>query len=264
MTVQAESMVSIDAAGVYYRDLNEQVRSALAGKARRVVLENVCGQRYIGCGLRDKDALIEITGTPGNDMAAFMDGPTLLVHGNAQDGVGNTMTSGRIVVHGHAGDVLAHSLRGGEIYIRGNAGYRAAIHMKQYTEPVPVVVVGGALGDYAGEYMAGGILVVLGLELGDNGDASPAIKATKGPLVGRLLGTGMHNGAIYIRGNVQDHQMGKEIGRVPIDGRDQERLAQIVGQFAKHFGLDAHAILAGPFTKFTATSARPYGKLYVY
>ena len=43
----------------------------------------------------------------------FMDGPTVEVFGNAQDGVGNTMNGGTVVVHGNAGDVLGYGMRGG-------------------------------------------------------------------------------------------------------------------------------------------------------
>jgi glutamate synthase domain-containing protein 3 len=245
--------VRIDASGVYYRQLNEQIRAAIAAGATHVTLDNVLGQRYIGCGLRNKGVTIEINGTPGQDLAAFMDGPEIIVHGNGQDGVCNTQTSGTVVIHGSAGDVLAHGLRGGCIYIRGNAGYRCCIHMKQFAEPVPVAVIGGTLGDYAGEYMAGGALMVLGLD-----------RAPGAPLVGRLLGTGMHNGALYLRGDVADYQMGKEISRRPLDDKDRQRLETYVGEFARYFGMNAREILAQPFTKFLATSVRPYGRMYVY
>ena len=40
-----------------------------------------------------------------------MDGPRIVVHGNAQDGCGNTMNGGEIVVHGRAGDITALSAR---------------------------------------------------------------------------------------------------------------------------------------------------------
>lgn len=243
---------TIDSEGCYYRQLNEQVRAAIAQGATHIVLKNVCGQRYIGTGLR-KDVAIEIHGTPGNDLGMFTDGPQIVVHGNAQDGVGNTMTNGQIVVHGAASDLLAHSLRGGRIFIRDGAGYRVAIHMKQYHEPFPAVVIGGVVGDYAAEYMAGGVLVVLGLDRGVNE-----------PLAGQFLGTGMHGGVIYLRGDVRDDQMGKEISRVAMDESDDLRLKKLVGQYAEFFGKDAKAILAGQFTKLVATSSRPYGRLYVY
>jgi glutamate synthase domain-containing protein 3 len=253
MTTATNNEVTIDAQGVYYRQLNERVRAAIAAGAERIVLNNVCGQRYIGCGLRSKGVTIEIHGTPGQDLAAFMDGPTIHVYANAQDGVANTQTSGRIVIHGSAGDVTAHSLRGGEVYVRGNVGYRCGIHMKEYTEPVPVVVVGNVAGDYAGEYMAGGVLIILGLDRTDGQS-----------LCGRLLGTGMHNGVIYLRGDIADHQMGREIGRTPITDADRQRLETYLGRFAEHFALDPADILNHPFTKFSATSLRPYGKMYVY
>jgi hypothetical protein len=98
--------------------------AAIAQGATKVVLRNVCGHRYIGTGLRNSVA-IEIEGTPGNDLAMFMDGPSITVRGNGQDGVGNTMTSGQIVIHGSAGDLLAHSLRGGRIFVEGAIGYVA-------------------------------------------------------------------------------------------------------------------------------------------
>ncbi|RPI64130.1 MAG: hypothetical protein EHM48_01355 [Planctomycetaceae bacterium] len=249
---KTSQVVTIDAAGLYYRQLNEKVRQALKDGAERIILQNVCGQRYIGDGLRG-EATIEIHGTPGNDMAMFMNGPTIFVHGNGQDGIGNTMTMGEIVIDGSVGDLLAHSLRGGRIYVRGSAGYRSAIHMKQYTEPVPAVVIGGTAGDYTGEYMAGGVLIILGLD-----------KAPETPLTGAYLGTGMHNGAIYLRGDVRDDQMGKEISRVELNDADRKLLAHHVGRFADYFKLNAAEILAGPFVKMMATSSRPYGRLYVY
>ncbi len=83
-------MLKIDASGVYYRELNARLREVVSNGTHRIELRNVCGQRYIGTDL-DKPVGIEIFGTPGNDLGAFMDGPRIAVHGNAQDGCGNTM-----------------------------------------------------------------------------------------------------------------------------------------------------------------------------
>ena len=60
------------------------------------------------------------------------------------------------IIHGGAGDIVGHSMRGGEIYIRNNVGYRCGIHMKEYLDQKPMIVVGGTAQDYLGEYMAGG------------------------------------------------------------------------------------------------------------
>lgn len=74
--------MKLDAKGnaMHFRDLNERVR-ACADK--EVVLENCIGQRYIGSGLSGKH--LEIHGTPGNALGAYLDGATITVHGNAQD-----------------------------------------------------------------------------------------------------------------------------------------------------------------------------------
>jgi len=155
--------VRIDARGLYYRELNEMVRAEIAAGAREIHLDNVNGQYYIGSGLK-ADVKIIIDGVPGNDLGAFMDGPTIVVLGNGQDNIGNTMNSGKIVVHGHAGDVLGYGMRGGKLFVREEVGYRVGIHMKGYQAQVPTLVAGGSAGDFLGEYMAGGILVVLGLK----------------------------------------------------------------------------------------------------
>ena len=55
----------------------------------------------------------------------FMNGPRITVHGNAQDGCGNTMNEGEIIVHGHAGDIIGMAARGGKIFVRDDVGYRA-------------------------------------------------------------------------------------------------------------------------------------------
>ena len=54
----------IDANGVYYRELNEAIRAALAAGAKTVEIANVNGQRYIGTGVKGADRRIEVEGTP--------------------------------------------------------------------------------------------------------------------------------------------------------------------------------------------------------
>src|SRR3989304_1721148 len=109
--------VTIDAAGLHYSELNRSLRETVLGGRRHVELRNVFGQRYIGTNL-GRPVRVDIFGTPGNDLGAFMDGPTIVVHGNAQDGCGNTMNDGEIVIHGRAGDLAGLSARGGNDIIR--------------------------------------------------------------------------------------------------------------------------------------------------
>ena len=151
---EANQMMKIDASGVYYRELNARLRDIVSNGTQKIELHNIYGQRYIGTDL-DKPVEIEIFGTPGNDLGAFMNGPRIIVHGNAQDGCGNTMNEGEIIVHGHAGDIIGLSARGGKIFIREDVGYRAGIHMKEYGDKKPVLVIGGTAQDFLGEYMSG-------------------------------------------------------------------------------------------------------------
>jgi glutamate synthase domain-containing protein 3 len=247
-----EEVVTIDARGIFHRELNARLRQLAWNGTRKIELRNVYGQRYIGTDL-GRPIEIEIFGTPGNDLGAFMDGPKIIVHGNAQDGCGNTMNNGQIVIHGHAGDILGLSARGGKIFVREDAGYRAAIHMKEYQGKRPVVVIGGTAQDFLGEYMAGGILVLLGLNL----------KEKEGHKA-NFIGTGMHGGVIYLRGEVQEYQLGKEVGVAEPSENDYLTLKELVGEFAYHFNRDAEKILKHKFVKLFPLYLRPYGRLYAY
>ncbi len=242
----------IDAEGVHYRELNERIIAAVEEGTQRLLIRNVRGQRYIGAALGGSVEMT-IEGVPGNDLACFMDGPRITVQGNSQDGVGNTMGNGEVVVHGHAGDVLGYGMRGGRILVKGDAGYRVGIHMKEFKESVPVIVVGGRVKDYFGEYMAGGLLVLLGL--GANGDK---------PLAGDFLGTGMHGGDIYIRGHVEPWQLGAEVGRVDIDDKSWGQVAPSLEAFSARFGVDRDELNRERFTRLRPVTHRPYGRIYVY
>ncbi|MCK5577280.1 MAG: hypothetical protein KAI14_03085 [Dehalococcoidales bacterium] len=248
----ANQVVKVDVTGLSYRKLNEQLRQLVADGASRIELLNVCGQRYIGTDLGGPVELV-IYGTPGNALGAFMDGPSITVYGNAQDGCGNTMNEGEIIIHGHAGDIVGLSARGGRIFVRDDVGYRAAIHMKGYGDKKPVLVVGGTAQDFVGEYMAGGVLVLLGLTLGEGENHRAS-----------FIGTGMHGGVIYLRGSVEDHQLGEEVGRAELDEADYRVLEENVSRFARHFGRDADEILKGSFIKLFPRWLRPYGQLYAY
>jgi len=237
---------------MYYRKLNSMIRDAVKEGETEFILDNVNGQRYIGNGI-NKKVSITINGVPGNDLAMFMNGPDLVINANAQDGVANTMNAGEIIIHGSAGDVLGYGMRGGKMYIKGNVGYRTGIHMKQYKKQIPVIIAGGTAGDFFGEYMAGGVLVLLGLDRDENT-----------PIAGNYLGTGMHGGVIYIRGEVEEYTLGKEVSVLDPDAKDEKLLTKHLSEYCKHFGLDLDELLSKPFIKLIPVSSRPYGNMYAY
>jgi len=243
---------SVNAEGMHYRELNQLLRTLDKDGAERIEIQNVYGQRYIGTDL-EKNIYIDIYGTPGNDLSAFMNGQRIVVHGNAQDCSGNTMNDGRIVIHGHAGDITGYGMRGGKIFIRDDVGYRTGIHMKEFMSKKPYVVIGGTGQDFLGEYMAGGVLVVLGLTL-SNGERHHA----------RFVGTGMHGGVIYVRGEMPENQLGKEVKIMDINKRDFRLIKSLVREFCDCFNMDCDEIMGGKFSKIVPFSHRPYGSVYAY
>ena len=241
----------IDALKMGHRELNQSLREGIDRGENKFHLANVTGQRYIAAGVTSRVG-ITIDGVPGNDLGAFMDGPSLIVQGNGQDGIGNTMNSGMIVIDGDARDLAGHSMRGGRIFIRGDVGYRVGIHMKSYEQQFPVIVVGGRAGDFTGEYMAGGVIVILNLR---EPDELP---------VGNLVGTGMHGGTIYLRGKPEERTMGRECKVLPLDQADHDLLRGLVDEFSTHFPKSAFEYRGEEFVKLLPVSHRPYGRLYAY
>jgi glutamate synthase domain-containing protein 3 len=235
---------------MHYTALNCALRSAINSGAKDVVLEEVIGQRYIAATASEKELRITIMGTPGNNLGAFLDGPTIEVFGNAQDMTGNTMNSGRIVVHGNAWDVTGLSARGGRILIRGSSGYRVGIHMKEFGTARPALVIGGTAKDYLGEYMAGGTIVVLGLATPEG--VSP---------VGRNIGAGIHGGRIFVRGLVDKQQLGAGAIVTELNEADQEELAALLEDYQQAF---ATQVPTDPkqYVKIMPASSRPFSGHY--
>jgi len=210
---------------------------------------HVNGQRYLGCGWKNSKKLI-LRGTAGNNLGAFAEGPHIVLYGNGQEGVGNTMSEGLIVVHGRVGDIAGYGMRGGELYIRDNAGYRLGIHMKAYMQKQPVIVVGGRVGAFAGEYMAGGTIIILGLT------------DEHRPLVGPWCGTGMYGGAIYLRGEVPSQHLAPNTAAKVLQAEELEPIRPYLQRYADYFNYDMGTILSQPFTRLTPVSKRLYGRMY--
>jgi glutamate synthase domain-containing protein 3 len=243
--------ITIDAKDLHYTPLNQQIRRAIAAGAKEIIIDNVLGQRFIGNGIRGDDVTLTINGVPGGDLAMFMSGPTIIVHGNADHAPGNTMDNGRIVVHGSAGDAVAHSMRGGRVYVRDNIGYRGGIHMKQYTNKRPILIVGGAARAFLGEYMAGGLLIVLGLT------GIP-------PLEERGVGSGIHGGEIFIRGPVDSHILGIGAKQTPATDEEKAMITPFIEDFAQVFGIDAKELISSGYTRISPASARPFANKYTW
>ena len=238
-------MTKIDAHGLGYRELNEDLRRAEG----EIEIDGCMGQRFIASGMSGKK--IKINGIPGNALGAYLDGSEIEVMGNVQDAVGDTMNFGMIAVHGSAGDAVGYAMRGGEIYVRDNAGYRAGIHMKAYADRFPVIVIGGKCGSFLGEYMAGGTIVLLGLNL-KRGEK----------LFGTHCASGMHGGKIFVRGLFPKENLSDNIKVTNLDDDDVKELKSYVRKYCKYFGVDFDYVMSKPFKKLVPATSRPYANLY--
>lgn len=238
-------MNSINVIGCDYKEVNEKIRAA----ERECTVIGCCGQRFIAAGMSDKKITIE--GIPGNALGAYLNGASINVKANAQDAVGDTMNEGEITVNGNIGDAAGYAMRGGKIFVKGNAGYRAGIHMKAYKDKIPVMVIGGIAGSFLGEYQAGGIIIVLGLE--SNGRK----------IVGNYPCTGMHGGKMFLRGNCDGIIFPNQVTASIATEEQLDEIRDHIQQYCTLFGYDLKDIMNSPFTVVTPDSKNPYKQMYV-
>jgi len=226
-----------------FQALNAKIRNT----SHDVIIDECYGERFIGAGARSKT--ITVNGTPGNALGAYLDGATIIVNGNAQDAVGDTMNDGKIIVYGNTGDALGYAMRGGKIFVKGYAGYRTGIHMKEYQDKKPVIVVGGSTGSFLGEYLAGGLIIVLGLDT----DEFPA---------GYFTGAGMHGGEIFIRSSKPPKNMLKQVSVKTAQEADLNRIKDNLEEFSELFGKSMNEIMGKTFYHLTPNARNPYKQLY--
>jgi len=236
-------MKVISAQDLDFKELNRQVKAS----TEDVRIDDCYGQRFIGSAMKGKK--ITINGTPGNALGAYLDGGVIEVNGNVQDAVGDTLNHGKIIVHGDAGDALGYAMRGGGIYVRGNSGYRTGIHMKEYKDRKPVIVIGGRVGSFLGEYLAGGIIVVLGID----SDDIP---------VGNFTGTGMHGGKILIRTNKELAGLPEQVMVELASAKDLDTVQPYISEFTGYFGMKTEPLLKDRFYILKPNAKNPYKQLY--
>ena len=235
--------MNLNAKGMHFKDLNDKIRKTDG----EITIDNCSGQRFLVSGMSKKKILIN--GTPGNALGAYLDGCDVIVNGNAQDAVGDTMNDGTIFVSGRAGDALGYAMRGGKIYVRGGSGYRTGIHMKEYKEKKPVIIVGETAGSFLGEYMAGGIIIVLNLN-------------EKEQAAGKFTGTGMHGGKIFIRGEHGLTHIPEQVCVTQATEEELEEIAENLKEYCQMFSLDYNDIMKKGFSILKPNAKSPYKRLY--
>ena len=124
--------------------------------------------------------------------------------------------------------------------------------MKQYeVDARPILVVGGTAHSFLGEYMAGGMVLVLGI-------------GKDKAMTDRGIGSGIHGGEIIIRGDVDDYLLGTGAKKFKFTESDLERITPIIKSFCEQFGYDAAEFLDTNYTKIGPVSSRPFASKYVW
>jgi glutamate synthase (NADPH/NADH) large chain len=133
------------------------------------MLSSEVARRYGHAGLPDDTIHIQLQGTGGQSLGAFLaHGVTLDLVGDANDYTGKGLSGGRVIVrspndfrgfgpeHIIVGNTVLYGAIAGEAYFNGVAGERFAVRNSG-----ALAVVEGT-GDHCCEYMTGGTVVVLG------------------------------------------------------------------------------------------------------
>jgi glutamate synthase (NADPH/NADH) large chain len=144
------------------RNVNRTVGTMLGAEVTR---------RYGSEGLPDGTVTVNLTGSAGQSLAAFVPrGITIRLWGDTNDYAGKGLSGGRLVVRPPAathpdfvaerniiaGNVLLYGATGGEAFFRGVVGERFCVRNSGATAVVEGV------GDHGCEYMTGGRAIVLG------------------------------------------------------------------------------------------------------
>jgi glutamate synthase (NADPH/NADH) large chain len=116
-------------------------------------------------GLADNTINLELTGTTGQSLGAFLSpGISIRVNGAGNDYIGKGMAGGRIVITSKygserfslGGNTCLYGATGGKLYVAGQVGERFAVRNSG-----AIAIVEGT-GDHPCEYMTGGVVVILG------------------------------------------------------------------------------------------------------
>ncbi len=167
---------------------------------KRFICHSYIGQRFLGCGFGPEthDVVIDAYGSTGDYLGSGLDGATVIVHGNAQDQVGQIIKQGRLVIHGDVGQTFMYGAKGGKVFVKGNAAGRPLINGVGR----PKAVINGTCLDFLAEsFMAGdplnggGFVILNGIKFDDDGN----IADLETPYSGSNLFSLASGGAIYVR-----------------------------------------------------------------
>jgi len=154
-------MAKISCGGRATREINAEIRRAIAAGERDIVVEDPGARHNLGVAVLEPVRL-RFAGSVGYYCAGLIDGPRIEIDESAGWGLAESMMNGEVIVRGSAGNGAAAAIRGGTVVIHGDAAARLGVSMKGGT-----VLVAGNCGYMAGFMGQKGRMVVCG----DAGDA---------------------------------------------------------------------------------------------
>jgi len=216
------------------RVLEEKIQRAVE-RGHREILVHAFGQHGIGGRLWKNggaDVHVRVEGHAGQRVGSMGFPRTIIeVMNPASDDLGWLNAGAHIIVYGNAGNGAANAMAQGKIYVAGNIGARGMTMTKQNPRFAPPELwVLGSVGDYFGEFMAGGMAVVCGI---DPQNAANVLGYR--PLVG------MVGGKVFFRGPHGGYSQ-NDAKRMPIEKEDWAWLEENVERFLK--GIDRAELLS--------------------
>jgi len=208
------------------RVLEEKIQAAVAQGQTRLEIE-AYGQHGIGGRLwraGDQKVYVRIDGPTGQRVGSMGFANTQIdILGPASDDVGWLNAGATIVVHGNAGNGTANAMAQGKVYVAGNIGARGMTMTKHNPRfEAPELWIMGSVGDYFGEFMAGGVAVVCG-----HNAQNPDNVLGYRPLVG------MVGGKVFVRGPHRGFSQ-TDAKLVPIDDEEWQWLTAGLRTYLQH------------------------------
>jgi NADPH-dependent glutamate synthase beta subunit-like oxidoreductase/glutamate synthase domain-containing protein 3/NAD-dependent dihydropyrimidine dehydrogenase PreA subunit len=208
------------------RVLEERIQAAVAQGQTRLEIE-AYGQHGIGGRLwraGDQKVHVRVNGPTGQRVGAMGFANTQIdIVGPASDDVGWLNAGATIVVHGNAGNGVANAMAQGKVYVAGNIGARGMTMTKHNPRfEAPELWIMGSAGDYFGEFMAGGVAVICG-----HNAQNPENILGYRPLVG------MVGGKVFVRGPHRGFSQ-TDAKLVPIDDEDWQWLTGGLRTYLQH------------------------------
>jgi glutamate synthase domain-containing protein 3 len=195
-----KTSVLIDAAKKTTRELNLELKAA-ADKDADIRVLHPQGRHNLGVCIL-KPCRITFEGSVGYYCASMLDGPQVMVKGNAGWGFGEHLMSGSVRLTKNASLAVGASIKGGEVVVEGNAGARAGISMKG-----GLLVIGGNAGFMTGFIAQKGRIIICG----DSDEAT---------------GDSMYESLVYVGGTVAS--VGTDARMVDVTEEEKQWLGETV------------------------------------